>query len=93
MVLEGVQVQEASSQQRAITDGNGLYSISGLHMTNSSVTASKPGYVTDTRSLTISGDTRLDIVVSPIVTYILSGVVYETDVDGANTGGRRQRLL
>ena len=75
-------MEEATSQQRAVTDVNGFYSIPGLYATSSSVTASKPGYVTDTRRLTISGDTQLDIVVGRVVTYILSGVVYEVTATG-----------
>lgn len=72
-----VRLEIGSYRQDALTDQNGLYSMTGLYEGSSSITTSRDGYDTDTRKATISGDVRLDIGVVPRVPYILSGVVYE----------------
>jgi len=84
VAVEGVTVQEANSRRQTLTDAAGLYSFAGLSGSSNSVSASKPGYLTQTRTLSISGDTRLDLQVDRIVTNnTLSGVVFE-----ATAGGR-----
>ena len=78
--VEGVFVQEASTQRWAMTDPNGFYSISGIQATNTSVSAIKAGYVTVATPLTATADTRLDILVARVArigTYTLSGMAYE----------------
>jgi len=80
--VEGVVVQEANLGQRATTDTNGAYSISGLYAMSNIVTASKIGYETDSRTLTISGDTRLDLRVVRRATHTLSGVISEVTTSG-----------
>ena len=79
--VQGVRV-EASSFRVATTDTNGFYSMSGLYAGSSSVRVSKEGYETDTRTVTISADTRLDIQIVRRRTYILSGVVSEVTPNG-----------
>lgn len=66
----------------ATTDKNGLYNIPGLYTGSSSLSVSLVGYVTDTKSVTISGDTRLDIQLVPREIYTLSGVVSEMTPTG-----------
>jgi hypothetical protein len=85
--VEGVRVEVTSSGQRAVTDEDGFYSITGLSADRRVVSASKPGYETNTRSLLLSGDTRLDILVDRVVTYTLSGVVFEMTPSGRTPVG------
>lgn len=89
--VEGVWVQ-VNMIKPAMTDGNGFYSIPGLTLTGlapnvaignfNTVTAWKPSYVNDTRTLTISGDTRHDIQLIRRATFTLSGVVSEETPTG-----------
>jgi hypothetical protein len=84
--VEGVLVQ-VNMVKPATTDSNGFYSIPGLVLTGLSpnvaigpfntVTAWKPSYVNDTRTLTISGDMRHDIQLVRRPTFTLSGIVSE----------------
>jgi hypothetical protein len=63
------------------TDGNGHYSISGL--TNSiGVYVTKGGYKQIRKSLTLSGDTRLDLELDLLDIYAFSGVVSEQTATG-----------
>jgi hypothetical protein len=74
------------------TDGNGFYSIPGLTLTGlapnistgnfNTVTMWKSRYLSDTRTVAISGDTRLDIQLSRRPTFTLSGVVSEMTATG-----------
>jgi hypothetical protein len=73
--VAGVLLVEANLGRRATTDDNGFYSLSGMYPISNSVTASKAGYATDTRKLTISRDTQLDIQLVRRALYTLSGVV------------------
>jgi hypothetical protein len=75
--IDGARVAEMSSGRVALTDANGQYSFSALPATSRFVTVSKDGYVTGTRTFTMSGDTQLDIRLERIEGYILSGVVFE----------------
>jgi hypothetical protein len=80
--VEGARVEESNSRRVAMTNDDGFYSISGVHARPSAVSASKPGFVTSTRTVEISGDTRLDLRVDRIPTYTLSGVVFELTAAG-----------
>ena len=80
--LDGVVVRDDSSGRQTTTDGSGSYSLSGLPAANRSVSASKPGYVTTRSSVVVNGDTRLDLDINRIVTYTLSGVVFEVTESG-----------
>jgi len=80
--VEGMRVQEINSGQYAMSDADGSYSIPGLPARSISVAASKAGYVTDTKTLIMSGDTQLDFRVGRIVMYTLSGVVFEMTAEG-----------
>ena len=77
--LEGVQVW--SGPQHVTTDGNGYYNISGL-TASSSIFVTKVGYKQVRKSLTLSGDARLDMQLDPLDKYTLSGVVSEQTPTG-----------
>ena len=64
---------------RGISNEEGLYSIAGVEAISlgNSVTATKAGYGTETKSLTISGDTRVDFQLVRTAVASLSGVVSE----------------
>ena len=80
--VEGVLVEESNSSQYSTTDQNGFYSIPVLPARTTRVSARKTGYVTDTKTLTITGDTQLDIRVVRFVPYRLSGAVFEITPTG-----------
>ena len=69
---------------RGVTNEEGFYSIAGVEAIafGNSVTASKAGYGTETRGLTISGDARVDFQLVRTALYSLSGVVYEVTSAG-----------
>jgi hypothetical protein len=89
--IEGVGVQ-VNMTKAAFTDASGFYSIPGLILTGlapnvsigpfNAVTAWKPTYLNDTRTVTISGDTRHDIQLIRRATFTLSGVVSEMTANG-----------
>ena len=68
--------------RHAFTAEDGSYVLPGLRAMNTSVSASKAGYLTQTKPLTVTGDARLDLVISRPPTYVLSGLVYEVTVAG-----------
>jgi hypothetical protein len=80
--VEGVTVQEGRSGQQVTTGADGLYQLSGVRGPSASVTASKLGYATMIRTLNLVADTRYDFQVTRIVSYILSGTVFEMTEQG-----------
>ena len=80
--IEGARVAEISSGRTALTDANGIYTIPGLAAMGRSVSIAKQGYVTQTKAVTMSGDTLLDFRLDRIVAYTLSGMVFETTAAG-----------
>lgn len=89
--VEGVGVQ-VNMLKPAFTDVNGAYSIPDMKLTGLSpnisvgpfntVTAWKASYLNDSRTVTISGDTRYDIRLVRRATFTLSGVVSERTETG-----------
>ena len=79
--IEGATVAEQSGRT-VVTDANGHYSLSGLTEMNRVISVSRNGYVTGTRTVTMAGDTQLDIRLERIQSYTLSGVVFEITGDG-----------
>ena len=61
--LQGVLLYRAmtTGYQSAVTDAKGFYRILGMYNGTSSVYASKDGYQSETRRVTIAGDTRFDL--------------------------------
>ena len=85
MPVAGAMVMELSTRAFALTGEDGSYTLPGLRAMNTSVSVTKSGYVTHAKALDVTGDTRLDIVISraPIPqTYVLSGLVYEVTAAG-----------
>lgn len=77
-----VRLEIGSFRADAMTDQNGLYTLSGLYEGSSTVSTTKDGYDMDTRKVVISGDVRLDIRVVLQVKYTISGVVFEVTPSG-----------
>lgn len=75
---------EIPLQRDATTDDDGRYVLAALPDGSVSVTTSKDGYVTDVRTVPLSGDTELDVRVVRSATYTLSGLVFETTSAGAS---------
>ena len=65
--LEGVRVARdySSGWQGTTTDNSGFYEIHGLYEGTHAVLAWQEGYRTETRSLSISGDRRVDFQLLP----------------------------
>ncbi|MBA2305917.1 MAG: carboxypeptidase regulatory-like domain-containing protein [Acidobacteria bacterium] len=80
--LEGAVIVVHPSGQRATTNREGFYSIPGVSALPITVVVSNAGYIAQSRTMTLSGDTRVDLQISRIVTYTLSGVVFERTVTG-----------
>jgi hypothetical protein len=69
--------------QSGATDGNGYYSLAGVPASYGGVSAVKTGYAVAREILTVSGDTRHDFQLGPVVAiYTLSGVVSEVTPTG-----------
>lgn len=76
--LAGATVHEAITNQSAITDAQGRYSIAGIRQgLNVVVAASKSGFLTSTVTRIISADTQIDVQLNRRPTYVLSGVISE----------------
>jgi hypothetical protein len=80
--IQGARVTETSSGRAGVTDTNGLYRITGLSAMSHSLSVTKEGYVTENQTVTMSGDTQLDIRLDRMASYILSGVVFEITTAG-----------
>ena len=76
--LVGAQVREERSGRQALTDASGFYEITGLTSPSSAVIATKTGYVTLRRDVTVSSNSRVDLEVNLLELQTLSGVVFET---------------
>jgi hypothetical protein len=80
--IGGARVAVTSSGRAAVTDASGHYSIPGLSATSHLISVTRDGYVTQTRTVTLSGDTQLDVRLEREEGYILSGVVFEMTAAG-----------
>lgn len=80
--LAGVEVRESTLRLRATTDTDGRYRLLSVLTGLRFVEVSKWGYETESTQVTVASDTELDIVVVPIPTYTLSGIVFETTSAG-----------
>lgn len=78
----GARIVDTSSGLSAVTNFSGSYSMPGLSATSHALSVSKDGYVPETMTVTLTADTQLDIRLDRVVSYILSGVVYEMTVAG-----------
>ena len=81
--MPGVLIRDESASKSTTTDEQGRYSLQGLHAPERIISFSKPGYISDRRLVTISGDTRLDIEIARDQPYTLSGVAFEVTEAGS----------
>lgn len=80
--LEGARILDLMTGRTAVTDVNGLYSLSGLTSIPRTVSISKGGYTTQTRTLSLTGDIQLEVSLERIPSFVLSGVVFEVTEAG-----------
>jgi hypothetical protein len=80
--VEGVRVEESISRRSAMTDKNGFYLLAGLFAASNTFSVSKFGYDTQSANVTIHEDTRLDIRLTQVTTFTISGVVFEQTAAG-----------
>jgi hypothetical protein len=64
------------------TDTNGFYTMKGVDTTTTRVSASNAGYENSSQNVTIGEDTRVDLQLTPVATYTISGVVFEVTAAG-----------
>ena len=86
VAIEGATVAQSNSvRAMAVTDFSGRYSISGLSAQSLTISVTKSGFIPETKALTMTGDTQLDIRLERmprLPNYILSGMVFEMTEDG-----------
>jgi hypothetical protein len=83
MPVAGVRVEMQGGIGRfATTDVNGFYSVQTVSGAPTLVSASKFGYDTHRQSVTVTEDTHLDIRLTPVTTFTISGVVFELTAAG-----------
>ena len=81
--VAGVRVDFAGGPGLATTtDTNGFYTMKGVDATTTRVSASKAGYENSSQNVTIGEDTRVDLRLTPLATYTISGVVFEVTAAG-----------
>ena len=64
------------------TDTNGFYTMKGVDATTTRVSASKAGYENSSQNVTIGEDTRVDLRLTPVGTFTISGTVFELTAAG-----------
>ena len=80
--LAGVEVRESGLRLRATTDIEGRYRLLSVPAGLRLVEVSKWGYQTESTQVMVAADTELNLVVVPIPSYTLSGIVFETTPAG-----------
>lgn len=75
--IERARVVDVGSGRSAMTDTQGLFSIPGLPTKTRSISVTRGGYVTQFTTVTMDGDVQLELRLERVVTYTLSGVVFE----------------
>lgn len=80
--VEGVTVTEGAAHTWARTDARGAYRLSGLRQGNFPVWMGKPAYDTVTTPVQLTSDMQLNVRVQRYVSFVLSGMVYETTPNG-----------
>jgi Carboxypeptidase regulatory-like domain len=77
-----VVVQRNAVSTQAVTDANGRYILTGLSTSSYTVSISMDGFMIETKGVTMTGDTQLDIRLERMASYILSGMVFEMTETG-----------
>jgi hypothetical protein len=80
--IGGVRVVDVGSGRAAVTDAGGRYTIPGLSAASHAFAITRNGYVTQTRTVTMTGDTQLDVQLERMASFTLSGVVFEITAAG-----------
>jgi hypothetical protein len=80
--VQGVIVLESKSRQQVTTDARGFYQLAGLSATGNSITATKEGYTAFSRTFDMNRDEQLDMEMSRIQTYVLSGTIFDVAESG-----------
>jgi len=83
MPIRGAAVAQTTRfRALATTDANGRYSMPGLSAASYTISVTSFGFVTETNTVTMNGDTQLDIRLERVGSHILSGVVFEMTETG-----------
>jgi hypothetical protein len=80
--IRRARVADLDSGRAALTDASGFYSIPWLSATSHAFSITREGYVTEARTMTIRGDTQLDVRLVRKESHTLSGVVFEMTAAG-----------
>ena len=80
--IEGARVVDVSSGRSTTTDTQGRFSIPGLPTRTRAISVTRSGYVTHTTTVTMDSDIQLEIRLERMVSYTLSGLVYELTETG-----------
>jgi len=80
--VEGALVTVSTSTQRALTDGGGGFRIEGLRAATATMSVTRSGYASSSSAIQIGGDTQVDVHISRLPAFTLSGIVYETTPAG-----------
>jgi len=84
VAIKGAVVVERNSvRTQAVTDANGRYVLTGLSAASYTISVSMDGFLVETRGVSMTGDTQLDIRLERMASHILSGVVFEMTEAGS----------
>jgi hypothetical protein len=75
--VDGAAVAVSSSSLRIVTDKQGSFTVAGVLPLLTSMSVTKYGFVTAAKSIVVSGDTRIDVQLSRMPSFTLSGMVFE----------------
>lgn len=83
VAIHGATVTQRNSVRAlAVTDANGRYSLTGLSALSYTISVTMSGFITETKAVTMTGDTQLDISLERMANHILSGMVFEMTETG-----------
>lgn len=91
--LENATVTIEGTEKSAVTDSGGYYSISGIEEDTYDITASKEGYISETKnSITVNSDTTANFTLAAESTEDppSEGRVNVSSIDYLTSGGRNQ---
>jgi len=81
--IQGAIVSQRNSVKAiAVTDADGRYRMSGLSAQSQTISVTMPGFITETKAVTMTGDTQLDVRLERMASHILSGMVFEMTATG-----------
>ena len=80
--VDGAAVSVSSGALRIVTDKQGGFTVPGVLPLLTSISITKYGFVTAARAVAVSGDTRIDVQMSRMPSFTLSGTVFEVTAQG-----------